>query len=149
MSDESNTVTPGAVEGKREGKVSKIERDARILLLSAQGVKGKDIAILTDTPESTVSNVIKRFKPVFKQLDRVEDFELVKSNILSSMQLAALESAMNPQKLAKSSFLASVKGAAELQRMQRLERNQSTENISHKVYGQLDMTSTTPDKPSE
>lgn len=117
-------------------RMSPERKRARIVELAAQEIPLSDIARIVGMPKSTVKATIDRFKPVFTALDRVEEFNQVKADILSAAQLVALESAMSPRKLAKASFLASITGAEKLHKMERLERGKSTENIAH-GFGRL------------
>lgn len=144
MSDKTEpieVITPEVVPTSEESRSERTKRGirsasperkrAKIVELAAQQVALSDIARIVGMPKSTVKDTIARFKPVFKALDRVDDFNQVKADILSAAQLVALESAMNPRKLAKASFLATVTGAEKLHKMERLERGKSTENIAH------------------
>lgn len=111
-------------------------QDAQIIALALQDVPTEAIAMTVDQSIDRVDRTIADFLPVFKALPRIGDFNRMKANILSAMQLTALESAMSESKLSKASFLATITGAEKLNRMERLELGRSTDNIAH-AFGNL------------
>lgn len=114
---------------------------AEILSYAAKELPVRAISDIVGVSKSRVQDLIKRFKPVFHNIERIDDFRTVKSDILAASQLTVLESAFTGNKLRKASFLATIKGFAELNKAERLERNESTENIAHRFIGP---TSTEP-----
>lgn len=128
-------------ERKQTKALERAERDVKIVELKLQNNTQQEIAKLLDIPQSTVSATIERFKPAFKNVDRINDFRSVKSDLLSAAQLCALESAMSPTKLAKAGFLSTLQGFDILNKAERLESGKSTENFAHSVFGRIQLTS--------
>lgn len=103
----------------------------KVLEMAALKVPQADIARAVALPKSTVKDIVKRFTNVLDGLPHVNDYREVRANILAAGHMSALESAFSGKKLQKASFLATIKGAAELHKMERLELKLSTENVSH------------------
>lgn len=112
------------------------ERDAKILELSAKGLTQEEIAPVVDCSQQTVSRILKQFEGVFQTLPRVSEYRTVKADILAAGQLAALESALSPAKVAKAGFLSTLQGFEILNKAERLETGKSTENLAH-VFGKV------------
>lgn len=142
---ERNTTEPEVVVEKRTGREVEVytgsgvpkrrrltadKKRSKIIELHAKKVPMSDISRVTGVPRSTVKDIIDRFKPVFKNLERVEEYREVKSDLLAAGQLAALESAFSGAKLRKASFATTLKGFDILNKAERLDSGESTENIS-------------------
>lgn len=138
-SNDDNTITIEAQpkEKKKRVKRSADYKRAKVITMHAQGVPNCDIARAVDLKPERVRDIIERFKPVFKNLDRVHEYRDIKSDILASAQLAALESALSGNKLAKAGFLPTLQGFDILNKAERLDRDQSTDNISHRIFGKV------------
>ena len=100
--------------------------------------QASEIAEVVKMPESTVKDILERFKPIFKSLERVNDYRRTKTDLLAAGQLMALESAMSGNKLEKAGFLSTLQGFEILNKAERLENNQSTENHAH-LHGKLSL----------
>lgn len=117
----------------KDKKMSQAARHAAIIDLTHRGNAPSMVAAALSMPVGTVKSIIKRFKPIFKELEAVEDYRSVKADLLSAAQLSALKSAMSPSKLRKSSFLATIQGFKILNNAERLENDQSTANVSMRI----------------
>lgn len=117
------------------------KKKAKIISLAVQKVPEAQIARALEMPKSTVQDIIKKFKPVFDAIERVQDFREVRADILAASQITALESALDAKKLKKSSFLATVTGVEKLHKMERLENDQSTSNAAI-VFGGIGLNVT-------
>lgn len=106
------------------------QKKAKIISLAVQKVPEAQIARAVQMPRATVQDIIKKFKPVFEAIERVQDYREVRADILAASQITALESALDKNKLKKSSFLATVSGVEKLYKMERLENDQSTSNAA-------------------
>jgi len=116
---------------------SKSYKKAKALDLAAKGLPVSDIAKAVELPRSTVSDLIKKFSPIFKKLPDVRQYRDIKADILAASQLAALESAFSGNKLAKASFTSTLNGFEILNKAERLDRGESTENVASKFTGTL------------
>lgn len=137
MSDEVKTSEP-EVQERIKPQATRLykneeKKKIKVLTLAAQGVSTNQIAERVGVSFSTVKRIIKQFTPIFKQLERVNDYRTVKADLLAAGQLAALESAMSPSKLEKASFISTLSGFEILNKAERLENNQSTNNVSLKI----------------
>lgn len=104
---------------------------AKILQLYSKGVKVADISKVVNVPDSTVRDVLNKFKPFLNELGNIEEFRDNKAELLAAGQLAALKSAFTGGKLRKASFLSTLRGYEILNKSERLENGESTENHAH------------------
>lgn len=116
---------------------SKSYKKAKALDLAAKGLPISDIAKAVELPKSTVRDLITKFSPVFKKLPDVRQYRDIKADILAASQLAALESAFSGNKLAKASFASTLTGFEILNKAERLDRGESTDNVATKFTGTL------------
>jgi hypothetical protein len=131
----------GRPKGKKDDpRIQRDRKTAKIIELAAKNVQVSDIAEAVALPINTVKNTLAKFLPLFKELENVPDFRTVKSDILSAGQLAVLKSALSQKKVEKAGFLSLVQGAEILNKMERLDQGKSTDNISHNVFGKLDIS---------
>jgi len=119
---------------------SRTYKKARAVEMAAMGLPVSEIVKATGLPRTTTRALISKFAPLFKKLPDVADYRTVKADILSAGQLAALESAFSGNKLAKASFASTLAGFEILNKAERLENNQSTENISSRTVGKLEIS---------
>lgn len=103
---------------------------ALIVKMSMQGIGSKTISDVVKLPVKTVESIRERFLKEFKELNEVDTFREAKSDIIEAIQLKALKFAVSDKKLNKSSFLATISGVEKLQRIQRLNDDQSTSNTA-------------------
>lgn len=132
-------------KNKRQSQAAK---HATIVDMKTRGFGTNAIAEAVNMPVGTVKSIIHRFKPIFQELENVGDYRNIKAELLSAGQLAALKSAMSPAKVAKAGYLSTLQGFEILNKAERLENNQSTENISNQHFGKvtLDLLSNNEDK---
>lgn len=114
----------------KKSRKSIAAKHAVIIDLKLKGNEPSAIADVVNMPVESVRTVLKRFKPVFKELEGVSDYREGKSDLLAAGQIAALKSAFSESKLKKASFLSLITGFEKLNQAERLENNQSTANIS-------------------
>lgn len=82
----------------------------------------------------------RKYFPILSQLEDVQLYRIHKSEILSAAQKLVLKYALTEEKLKKATFLQLVQGFEILSKCERLELGQSTENISHKLFGKLELS---------
>ena len=134
---EPNTFEVLPTEKKRYQKRAKpnpgfsAPKTLQILELTAAGLSQKEIAKIADFNVSTVKKIQQDYKKAFKHLDKAKTFREVRSDLLASAQLSALETAVDPKRLAKSSSISAAKVFDIFHKAERLENNQSTENLAH------------------
>ena len=121
------------------------KRKAKAIELLAKEIPVADVVRVTGIPYNTVKAIKLKFLPIFKKINDVQNYRNLKADILAAGQVAALESAMSPSKLAKASFVSTLQGFKILNEAERLENNQSTSNIAH-VFSQASSTSGLPDE---
>lgn len=129
---EENGKTP-----KRKQRWSKNKRISKVLELAAKDVSKKDIADNVGLARSTVESILEQFAPVFQELKNVREYRQGKNDLLAAGQLAALKSAFSGNKLNKAGFLSTLQGFEILNKAERLESGQSTENHAHSFLGKL------------
>lgn len=76
--------------------------------------------------------LVRKYFPILGQLHEVQSFRTLKSDILSAGQKIVLKYALDEKKMQKAGFLQLIQGLEILNKIERLENNQSTENIAHK-----------------
>lgn len=121
----------------RKPRLSADSKRLKVIEMTVKGISPAEIGRAIAMPESTVKDIIKRFQPVFNELENASDYRKVKSDILAAGQLAALKSAFSGNKLAKAGFLSTLQGFEILNKAERLESGQSTENHAHSFLGKL------------
>lgn len=145
--DDTQNIEPEAsVKPKRklqDGRLKKTRQSqaakhAAIIDLRMRGNSTSTIADAVALPLGTVKSILARFKPIFQELEQVTDYRTTKADLLAAGQLAALKSAMSGNKLEKAGFLSTLQGFEILNKAERLENNQSTENHAH-LHGKLSL----------
>lgn len=117
------------------------EQRARILdLLAKQDLTHEEIAQVIGVSTRTVSRIRKEFAEVFPALEEVSGYRSLKSDLLAAGQMQALKSAFSGKKLEKAGFLSTLQGFEILNKAERLENGQSTENVNTKVFGAVAVT---------
>lgn len=114
-------------------------KKSKILELYLLGNTHAQIAAIIGKPEDFIWRVLKVFKPVLERLPAVNDYRSSKSDFLAAGQIAALETGLSPKKLSKSSAKQCIDIFDTLNKAERLENNQSTENISNKFFGTIEL----------
>lgn len=140
---------------KKEGKVKKKprpyrrstlseriteEQKAEVITLAVQGLPQEAIANTVGIGQASVCLIKQRYSKLFKTLPNIQDYRSIKSDILAAGQIAALENAFSPAKLAKASFISSIQGFDILNKAERLETGKSTENVAHSFFGRVEVT---------
>lgn len=86
---------------------------------------------------SAYQALTKKYFPILGQIHDVQSFRLLKSDILSSSQITVLKYALSPKKLEKASFLQLCQGFEILNKAERLDTGQTTENIGNMLFGKV------------
>lgn len=123
--------------GRKKNQVS--VRHIMILDLIVAGYRGNQIATALGIDSSSVSGVMESFKPFLFNLKYLGPYRNSKKDLLAAGQLALLRAALDPRKLQKASTAALIAAYDLLNRAERLENNQSTENVSHAHYGAINL----------
>lgn len=130
-------VVEASAELPERPKQTKEQKQALILDMHLKGYNSTVIGKAVEMNPSSVRNVIQRLKPIIEIVHSGTELKDIKADLLSGGQFRLLKSALSESKLKKMSTLAGIKGAAELQKMERLERNLSTENVNHHHFGSV------------
>lgn len=112
---------------KKKSKLKQSE-NAHIITQTLKGVKQIDIAKELNVSRATVSMALKKFAPIFKELENVRDFQSVKADIIDAGLLTTLKSAVDEDKHKEARLGEVAKLLDVLHKASRLERNLSTEN---------------------
>lgn len=124
----------GRPKGKKSSKeAQRNSRDSRIVELAVKGVPKTEIAKITDTSRKQVYRILDKFKPVFTELENVHEYQDVKSQLFNASELKLLKSMMSQDKLDKASVNNLAYAFQQIFTAGRLERNQSTSNVSQSV----------------
>lgn len=132
-------------EGKRGYKFRKprvaigIDRLGLALQMDVAGVPRTEIARALGVHKATVSKALAKFEPLFQGLREVRDFREVKADIIDATQLRLLQSLMSEEKHKKASLNQAAYAFDVLYKANRLERNQSTANVSQAFYSTPDL----------
>lgn len=81
----------------------------------------------------------RKYFPVLSELEDVQLYRIHKSELLSAAQKLVLKYALSEKKLEKATFLQLCQGFEILNKAERLENNQSTENINQLFHGKLEI----------
>lgn len=107
------------------------------IVLAAQGHGVATIAKATGTSPKTVRTRIRAMKDVFVELPNVAKYRRAKADVLSAVELAALKRA--GEKMGTASVRDAIYAFDKISHAGRLERGQSTENISIQFTGKIDL----------
>lgn len=116
---------------RKTTRQSQSAKHAVIIDMKMRGATAVAISEAINLPVSTVKDIISRFQPIFRELENVQEFRTVKADIFAAAQLAGLKSAFSGNKLEKAGFGATIEAVERLNKMERLESNQSTDNVAH------------------
>ena len=117
---------------RRVGKNGKFTRTeiAKILDQHARGLSRRQIAQEIKCADHSIQRVLDTFKPLFRTLEKVRDYQKVKPDLIDSAQLVALQSMVSDQKQEGATIGELAKMFDVLYKANRLERGQSTANIT-------------------
>ena len=121
-------------------KIGNIRKTERVLELANNGVSDSDIAKLVDVPLKEVKQCISEHGQIFQEIDNVRSYRDKKSEILDAAQIVVLKSALSESKLEKMSVLSGIQAFEILNKANRLENNQSTENHAVNIFGKVDLS---------
>lgn len=130
--DDSSTdiITPVIdKQSKFRKRISNTARDATILSLAAKNISPHKISKIVDLDHEQVSVIINKFKPVFKELDNIQDYRKIKTDLLSAAQLTFLRTALSDSKVRQMGSYKCIQAFNALNNAERLERNLSTANV--------------------
>lgn len=119
---------------------------AHALSLRLKGNNYEAIAVNMGLSESGIKKCMKHFAPIIHEMENVESYREIKSNILSAMEMVLLKEMSNPEKLAKASINNLAYAFQQINNANRLEQGQSTANVhSHssvtlREYGDSSIT---------
>lgn len=99
----------------------------------ARGMKQTEIAKKFGISDASVSAIITQFRPLFAELENVESYRKVKSEILDSASLAVLKEIVNPDKIQAGDIRALACSYDILNKHSRLERGESTSNVQQQT----------------
>lgn len=139
-SDTGETAEPSTKTDRRPIKLrqsreaKEARRNKKIIELKVKGVELPAIAAASGVSLATVKRTIQKFGAVFTELEQVQEFRAGKSDILDAALLTFLKSAVSRDKLDKASVNNLAYAARQVHDMGRLERGQSTANVSTNNY---------------
>lgn len=125
---------------KDSKKVIEHRKTAKILELNQKNIPTAAIARVVCMNESTVKYTIKKYSKVFKELENVQDYRNIKTDIIDAAQLAVLKSGLTDKKLEKASLISSMQAFEILNKAGRLERGLSTENQAVSQFVRVHLT---------
>lgn len=137
----------GRPKGSKEGRESKSRRiDRTVLELRAKNVPVPAIAASVGLSVPAVEVRISKLRNILQSMDKLDDWEKQKANLLSAAQHELLKSMLREDKLEKASVNNLAYALTQVHTATRLERNQATANTQTVVrYTTLpDLPDTTP-----
>lgn len=134
LADDAEHEKPKKKHGGQAVQKSKAMKHAMIIQMAQQDFGATDIAAAVGLPRTTVNSILKKFEKILPNRQEVKSFREAKADILSAAQMVVLESAMSGKKLAKAGFLSTIQAADILNKMERLDLGQSTENHGHQFF---------------
>jgi hypothetical protein len=140
--DLEETKKPKNIQKKNIINKSEAEKDRRkikVLEMTAKEIPVVDISKATGFSPMTINSIVERFSKVFEHLNNVDRFRTKKTDFLAAGQMAALESAFSGRKMQKAGFLSTLQGFDILNKAERLENGDSTENVRHSFLGKLEI----------
>lgn len=109
-------------------------------MLASEVLAIRKQAVMAKTDVSIPFNTFARkYFPILSQLEDIQLYRIHKSEILSGAQKTILKFALSEEKLKKATFLQLCQGFEILNKAERLERNLSSENVSHRLFGSLEL----------
>jgi len=115
----------------------KAKKTNQVLELASKHLSPGVISKATGIPETTVKNIIKKYSSIFKELKNVSDFRNLKTEILDAAQLDVLKNGLTDEKMHKASLMQSMQAFEILNKANRLEKGQSTENVEKHIFSSL------------
>jgi hypothetical protein len=103
---------------------------ALAVLDSARGIPQHQIAKKFGVGEAAISMILDKFKPAFAELQNVEEYRRAKASLLDSASLTVLKEIVNPAKIEAGDVRALGTVYDILNKHSRLERGESTSNVS-------------------
>lgn len=133
---------PAAKSKRYRTKLSTITRTESplIALDHVRGLSNKEIADKYRVSQATISTLIDKFKPLFTELNEVDDYRNAKDKILDALQLKTLKSIACEEKQAAASLQQAAITFDILNRNSRLEKGLSTSNASFQGKTQVEFT---------
>lgn len=95
-------------------------------------------------PSVSYNHLARKYFPILGQLEDIQTFRSLKSDILESAQIQILKYALSPAKLEKSGALQLMQCFEILNKALRLDAGLSTENVSTRTFGEISIK--LPDK---
>ena len=124
----------GRTKGIKDGQhILKKKGQIKILELAAKGMNQVDIAKVSGVSKQLVSKILKEFEPIFTELKNVDNYRLVRGDLLDAAELITLKSVVDPQKQADSSLNNAAFALRQLHDMRRLHTGLSTSNVAQQV----------------
>lgn len=112
----------------------------QILEMTVSGYTQEEIANAVKLTKNSVKKVQHDYRKTFKGLEKVKTFREVRADLLAAAQLSALETVVDPKKLAKTSSVGAAKIFDVMHKAERLENDQSTENHAHLHIGRVTLS---------
>jgi len=119
--------------GSKKGTVKQAVKPAQLsqaLHLAALKRPVQEIARAVKLPPSTTCRLLKRYGSWLQELEHIEDYTDTRSQLLTAGELKLFKSMMEQEKLDKASVNNLAYAMRQLYDMGRLERGQSTSNVS-------------------
>lgn len=128
-------IVPARRKGRPKGpgrkrRVISDAKKAEILTLKARGYPNAVVAREAGVEASSVTRLLAQYSGLMQELENVERFRDGKADLLDAAQLRVLKSLVDASKLDKASLNQVAYAMDVLYKSNRLERNQSTANVS-------------------
>lgn len=117
----------------RKSQRLKPKQVSKMIEMHVKGIGCNQIAAAIGVAPSTVTRNLAKMKPLFQDLENVEDYRSVREQVLSATELTFLKSAVQADKLALSSTKDLMYSFDKVYNARRLEEGKSTQNVSKKI----------------
>lgn len=117
----------------RRGRKLTQAETAEVVSLHLKGADCPTIAKTIDSHRSTVNAAIKRFAPIFKELENTEDYQTLRGKILTASELGLLKLLADPGKQRDASLNNAAYAFRQVHDARRLNEGLSTSNVASQV----------------
>ena len=101
----------------------------RALELHMKGVGNNEIARSVKASNAAISKLLRKFKPFLRNLNQVEAYRNIRTDVFDAAEMMTLKSVMDPAKHEKATLSQAAYAFEKLFNARRLENNQSTSNV--------------------
>lgn len=141
QSTKQTTKYPTSKTGRDKQRLSRVKRDIQIVTLAKKGLKKSEIAKAVGITPGTVNQVLSKFRPVFEELENVQEYSQARKELLNAAELTLLKSTVDPLAIAKAPLGNRAYAFKQIHDARRLEEGKSTQNIeSHTRFTKVNLS---------